>query len=224
MSASSQPEGTDVVRVRRHGSGRIEIELNRPGRKNALTIPMVTQLANALGDAQDDDAVTAVLLHGAGGCFSSGLDLAEVRPGEPAISAAIAELHARLAALEKPLVGALERAAVNGAAAIALACDLLVVGEKSFLLVGEAEMGVAAPNNLRWLLAKYGVNQALQLTLACERQYGPDLLRRGIAYAMEPDEHVLSRATELAEKMAAYPDGGGTAMKHAILAHDTQHA
>lgn len=213
----------DVVLIRRHQSGRMDIELNRPGRKNALTIPMVTQLASALGDAQDDDTVTAVLLYGAGGCFSSGLDLAEVRPGEPAISAAIAELHARLAALEKPLVGALERAAVNGAAAIALACDVLVVGERSFLLVGEAEIGVAAPNNLRWLLAKYDVNQALQLTLACDRQYGPDLLRRGFAYAMVPDEQVLGRATELAEKMAAFPDGGGIAMKKAILAHDTLH-
>ena len=210
----------DVVLVRRHESGRMDIVLNRPERKNALTIPMVTQLASALGNAQEDDTVTAVLLHGAGGCFSSGLDLAEVRPGEPAISAAIAELHARLAAFGKPLVGALERAAVNGAAAIALACDVLVVGEKSFLLVGEAEMGVAAPNNVRWLLAKYDVNQALHLTLACERQYGPDLLHRGFAYAMEPDEQVLARATELAEKMASYPDDGGIAMKQAILAHD----
>ncbi|MFE7420315.1 enoyl-CoA hydratase/isomerase family protein [Rhodococcus sp. NPDC057529] len=201
----------------------MDIELNRPGRKNALTIPMVTQLAKALAAAQGDDTVTAVLLHGADGCFSSGLDLAEVRPGEPAISAAIAELHVRLAGLEKPLVGALEKAAVNGAAAIALACDVLIVGEKSFLVVSEAEMGVAAPNNLRWLLAKYDVNQALQLTLACERQYGPDLLRRGFAYAVTPDEEVLSRATELAEKMAAYPGGGAAAMKRAILSHDTLH-
>ncbi|KXF49993.1 enoyl-CoA hydratase [Rhodococcus sp. SC4] len=214
---------TDVVLVRRHESGRLDIELNRPERKNALTIPMVNQLANALGDAQTDDTVTAVLLHGAGGCFSSGLDLAEVRPGEPAISAAITELHARLAELEKPLVGALERAAVNGAAAIALACDLLVVGEKSFLMVGEAAMGVAAPHNLRWLLAKYDVNQALQLTLACDRHYGPDLVRRGFAYAMTPDEQVLGRAIELTEKLAAYQNGGGIAMKQAILAHNTLH-
>ena len=211
----------DVVVVRHHQSGRLDIELNRPERKNALTVPMVTQLARTFADAQDDDTVTAVLLYGAGGCFSSGLDLAEVRPGEPAITAAIADLHATLSGFEKPLIGALERAAVNGAAAIALACDLLVVGETSFLMVGEAEMGVAAPNNLRWLLAKFDVNQALQLTLACERQYGPDLLRRSFAYEMVPDEQVLVRATELADKIAAYPNGGGIAMKQAILTRRT---
>ncbi|MDI9975858.1 enoyl-CoA hydratase/isomerase family protein [Rhodococcus sp. IEGM 1307] len=212
---------SDVVVVRHHQSGRLDIELNRPERKNALTVPMVTQLARTFADAQDDDTVTAVLLCGADGCFSSGLDLAEVRPGEPAITAAIADLHATLSGFEKPLIGALERAAVNGAAAIALACDLLVVGETSFLMVGEAEMGVAAPNNLRWLLAKFDVNQALQLTLACERQYGPDLLRRSFAYEMVPDEQVLVRATELADKIAAYPNGGGIAMKQAILTRRT---
>ncbi|MDI9949442.1 enoyl-CoA hydratase/isomerase family protein [Rhodococcus sp. IEGM 1305] len=212
---------SDVVVVRHHQSGRLDIELNRRERKNALTVPMVTQLARTFADAQDDDTVTAVLLCGAGGCFSSGLDLAEVRPGEPAITAAIADLHATLSGFEKPLIGALERAAVNGAAAIALACDLLVVGETSFLMVGEAEMGVAAPNNLRWLLAKFDVNQALQLTLACERQYGPDLLRRSFAYEMVPDEQVLVRATELADKIAAYPNGGGIAMKQAILTRRT---
>ena len=212
---------SDVVVVRHHQSGRLDIELNRPERKNALTVPMVTQLARTFADAQDDDTVTAVLLCGAGGCFSSGLDLAEVRPGEPAITAAITDLHATLSEFEKPLIGALERAAVNGAAAIALSCDLLVVGETSFLMVGEAEMGVAAPNNLRWLLAKFDVNQALQLTLACERQYGPDLLRRSFAYEMVPDEQVLVRATELADKIAAYPNGGGIAMKQAILTRRT---
>ena len=212
---------SDVVVVRHHQSGRLDIELNRPERKNALTVPMVTQLARTFADAQDDDTVTAVLLYGAGGCFSSGLDLAEVRPGEPAITAAITDLHTTLSEFEKPLIGALERAAVNGAAAIALSCDLLVVGETSFLMVGEAEMGVAAPNNLRWLLAKFDVNQALQLTLACERQYGPDLLRRSFAYEMVPDEQVLVRATELADKIAAYPNGGGFAMKQAILTRRT---
>ncbi|MDH6286055.1 enoyl-CoA hydratase/isomerase family protein [Rhodococcus opacus] len=212
---------SDVVVVRHHQSGRLDIELNRPERKNALTVPMVTQLARTFADAQDDDTVTAVLLYGAGGCFSSGLDLAEVRPGESAITAAITDLHTTLSEFEKPLIGALERAAVNGAAAIALSCDLLVVGETSFLMVGEAEMGVAAPNNLRWLLAKFDVNQALQLTLACERQYGPDLLRRSFAYEMVPDEQVLVRATELADKIAAYPNGGGIAMKQAILTRRT---
>ncbi|MDV6286398.1 enoyl-CoA hydratase/isomerase family protein [Rhodococcus jostii] len=212
---------SDVVVVRHHQSGRLDIELNRPERRNALTVPMVTQLARTFADAQDDDTVTAVLLCGADRCFSSGLDLAEVRPGEQAITAAIADLHATLSGFEKPLIGALERAAVNGAAAIALACDLLVVGETSFLMVGEAEMGVAAPNNLRWLLAKFDVNQALQLTLACERQYGPDLLRRSFAYEMVPDEQVLVRAAELTDKIAAYPNGGGIAMKQAILTRRT---
>lgn len=209
---------TDVVLTRRHESGWLEIELNRPHRKNALTIPMVTQLANALAAAQSDDGIAAVLLRGAGGFFSSGLDLDEVRPGEPAITAAIAELHSRLGALDKPLVGALERAAINGAAAIAMACDLLVVGEKSFLQVGEAQLGVAAPNNLRWLLTKYDINRTLQLTLGCARQYGPDLLRLGFAYEMTPDENVLARAVELTERLAGYPHGGGIAMKRAVMA------
>ncbi|WP_420881732.1 enoyl-CoA hydratase/isomerase family protein [Rhodococcus sp. (in: high G+C Gram-positive bacteria)] len=214
MTAASR----GAVRVRHHRSGRLDIELHRPERRNALTVPMVARLAEAIREAQADDSVTSVLLYGAGGCFSAGVDLVEMQSDGPAISAAIEDLHRNLSRLDKPLVGALERAAVNGAAAVALACDLLVVGERSFLEIGEARMGIAAPNNLRWLLAKYSPNQALQLTLACERQYGPDLLRRNIAYAVVPDGEVLERATALAEGIAGYPASAGAAMKRSIAA------
>lgn len=213
------PASRGDVHVLHHRSGRLDIELHRPERRNALTVPMLARLAEAIREAQADDSVTAVLLYGAGGCFSAGLDLAEMQSHGSAMSAAVDDLHRKLSRLDKPLVGALERAAVNGAAAVALACDLLVVGERSFLEIGEARMGIAAPNNLRWLLAKYNPNQALQLTLACERQYGPDLLRRNIAYTMAPDGEVLVQATALAEGIAGYPASAGSAMKRSIAAH-----
>ncbi|MEV5543715.1 enoyl-CoA hydratase/isomerase family protein [Saccharopolyspora shandongensis] len=209
--------GQDVL-VRRHASW-LQIELNRPDRRNALTAPMVAEIAKAVDRASTDDGVQAVLLSGAGGCFCSGLDLDHVAPGEPEITAELAELHSRLAELDKPLVGALERAAVNAGAALALACDLLVIGRESFLMISEASMGVAAPHNLAWLLRKYDVNRALQLALGCERTYGPDMLRLGLASHCVSDPEVLTAARELTARIAGYGNSGGTRMKRAIREH-----
>lgn len=206
------------ILIHRH-DGWLQIELNRPDRRNALTTPMVAEIAKAVEQANIDDGVNAVLLSGAGGCFCSGLDLSEVRPGETEIADALADLHSRLAEFDKPLVGALERAAVNAGAALALACDLLVAGQQSFLMVSEASMGVAAPHNLTWLLAKYDANRALQLTLSCERMHGADLLRLGFAHYCVPDPEVLATARQLTARLAGYPDGGSGSMKRAIREH-----
>ncbi|WP_218157475.1 enoyl-CoA hydratase-related protein [Saccharopolyspora shandongensis] len=116
-------------------------------------------------------------------------------------------------------MGALERAAVNAGAALALACDLLVVGQQSFLMIGEASMGVAAPHNVAWLLRKYDVNRTLQLTLACERTRGPDLLRLGMASHCVSEADVLASARELTARIANFSNGGGTRMKRAIHEH-----
>ena len=59
--------------------------------------------------------------------------------------------HSALFNCTKPIVGALERYAINGGAALAIARDYLVAGEQAFLQVGEVQIGMAAPYNMAWL-------------------------------------------------------------------------
>ena len=196
--------------------GRCDVVLNRPHRRNAVTVELIGELLAALRAAEEDDAVGAIVLRGAGGCFCSGLDLGGELP--PQLSTAWPELHLYIESMRTPIVGALERAAVNAGAALALACDLLVTGETAFLQVKEAAMGMMPPVNLAWLLTRHPVSLARRLTLTCEALPGPELLAVGIAARCVSDSEVVSTARGLADAIAGYPDGAGARIKGAIAA------
>ena len=118
-----------------HGSWA-ELVLNRPERKNAINGPLGRDLSRALADIEKSEHIQAVLFRGAGGAFCSGLDLKEFN-AEPApdwlpdFQHIWRDAHRGLMSCSKPIVGALERYAINGGAALALACDLLIAGERS---------------------------------------------------------------------------------------------
>ena len=115
-------------------SGVGEVILNRPARKNAITGPLGVALADRLTEASDRDDINVIVLSGAEGAFCSGLDLGEFnRDPAPAWLADFSSIwraaHKALFECKKPIVGALESYAINGGAALALACDArLVVG------------------------------------------------------------------------------------------------
>lgn len=87
---------------------------------------------------------------------------------------------------------------------MALACDFLVVGKQSFLHVSEVERGMPAPNNVAWLVLKYGRAKAIELAVLGERIYGDKLLSMGLANRCVDDDQVLLRARELADRLASF--------------------
>jgi enoyl-CoA hydratase/carnithine racemase len=194
------------------------IELNRPHRKNALIPPMLDELAAAVDSAGADPGVRVVLLCGAGGSFCSGLDLTEYNAEPPPAWAATAgesirAAHTALGACPHPIVVALERYAINGGAAFALAGDLIVAGRASWLQIAEVRIGMNAPMNLAWLVARYPMSTVLQIVLTGDRIDGPDLHRLGIAYEVVGDDSVRARAEELATSIAAFPAGAAQRLK-----------
>jgi enoyl-CoA hydratase/carnithine racemase len=198
------------------------IELNRPSRKNAIIAPMLDELAAHVIAVSADADIGAVLLCGAGGSFCSGLDLGEynAEPPPPWLATAgesARGAHVALGACPHPLVVALERYAINGGAAFALAGDLIVTGTDAWLQVGEARLGMNAPMNLAWLVARYPVATVLQIALVGDRVFGPDLLRLGIAHEVVDDADVRARAEALAEQIAAYPPGATRRLKASTL-------
>ncbi|MDE0192389.1 MAG: enoyl-CoA hydratase/isomerase family protein [Gammaproteobacteria bacterium] len=202
-----------------------EVILNRPARRNAINGPLGEGLASAIRRADADDGVQAILLRGADGAFCSGLDLkafnAEPPPDwMPRFPAIWRRAHKAIFECRKPIVAALERFAINGGAALALAADLLVAGEGAFLQVGEVRQGMAAPYNLAWLRFRHSENVAAQLTLTGRRFTGSELVAMGVAYAVAPDDIVLPTAMRLVEEVAAYPDGGLARIKTLLRAYN----
>ncbi len=198
--------------------GLATIVLNRPERKNAIVGPLSDALAAAFDEAAHREDVGAVLLYGAGGGFCSGLDLKEYSADPPPawISTATASFvaaHRAIADCPVPVVGALERFAINGGAGLALACDLLVAGEGAFLQVGEVRQGMPAGMNLAWLSGRHPLTVIHQLTLTGRRFSGPELHRLGIALDVVPDDGVLDTARDLAMEIAGFPGSAGRTMK-----------
>jgi len=201
-----------LVLLHRH-DGWSEIVLNRPERKNALTGPLVEDLIETLNVVADDDSTQVVTLAGAGGSFCSGLDLAEFNADQPAPWVASFgerwhQAHELLFALPQPLITAVERFSINGGSALALAGDLCIVGDSTFIEVSEARLGMAAPKNLFWLQQRHSESVIARLTLVGDRVSASELLRLGLATEVVADDQVGARARELATLMATYPAGG----------------
>ena len=207
----------------------VELVLNRPDRRNAINGPLGLGLSDALRKVESDPEIQIVLLRGADGAFCSGLDLKEFNADPPPewlgrFGDIWRTTHKALFQLKKPLVVALERFAINGGAALALAGDLMLVGRESFLQVGEVRQGMAAPYNIAWLRLRHSAAVAAKLTLTGRRFYGVELARMGIAHAAPKEGSVIAEATALVEELAEYPDRALERIKATIGAYHDESA
>lgn len=197
------------------------VVLNRPERRNALVGPLARELGDELESIAADESVSVVVIRGAGNAFCSGLDLKEFGADpQPDWVAEFPELwrrvHHALFNMPAVVVGALQRAAVNGGAALALACDFVIAGEESFLQVGEVQQGMAAPMNVAWLRLRHPEALAARVALIGDRLYGPELVELGLAFEAVGEEAVLARTAELAGQLAANDASGIRRIKAAI--------
>lgn len=201
----------------------VEVVLNRPERRNALTGPLAVELTEILQRVAADAEVSVVVLRGEGGAFCSGLDLKEFGHEPPpdwvsAFPRLWRQVHQALYDLPCIVIGALERAAVNGGASLALACDFLVVGDRAFLQVGEIQQGMAAPMNMAWLRLRHSEAIAARVALTGDRIVGPELVTLGLATTSVPDDRVVADARQLAHRLADHDADGIRRIKASLRA------
>jgi enoyl-CoA hydratase/carnithine racemase len=209
------------VNVESRGGRIVHLVLNRPERRNALTGPLATQLADALEAANANETLNVIVVRGAGDAFCSGLDLKEFGQDPqpdwvPDFPAEWRRVHTAIFDSPKIVIGALQRAAINGGASLALACDFLIAGETSFLQVGEIQQNMGAPMNLAWLTLRHSEAVAARVALLGDRLAGPTLVGLGLAYACVPDDEVLDAVDALAERLATHDRGGVRQVKSAL--------
>jgi enoyl-CoA hydratase/carnithine racemase len=199
--------------------------LNRPEKKNAFHEPQWDALADCLCEAREDPAVAVVVLTGAGGNFSSGADLgsfAGERPeradGKP--SAFFACIDA-LFAFDKPLLAAVRGVAVGGGCTLAVASDIVYVGESVRMRLPFASLGLVPEIASSYTLqANLGRQRASELMFTAEWIDAARAVEVGLAARSFPDARVLAQTLTKAREIAQWPVSSLRAIKQTLqVAH-----
>jgi enoyl-CoA hydratase/carnithine racemase len=182
--------------------GILLLQFNRPEKKNAVNLAMYAALADGIERAGGDNAVRVVVLTGAGGCFTSGNDIADFESGslaeEP--SPAMRFLTALFLA-QKPVI-----AAVSGPA-IGIGTTMLVyAGTNAVFQLPFVNLGLCPEAGSSLLLPRLaGYQRAAELLLLGEPFSAEAAREAGIVNALCQDEQVLETAMASARKVAALP-------------------
>ncbi len=201
------------------------LRLNRPEARNALSAELIAALREALRDLERDDATRALVLTGEGKLFSAGADLKALNAlatasseENRADSQALADLLHALYTFPKPVIAAVEGAAIAGGAGLASACDLTVAGEGAKFGYTEVRLGFVAAIVGVFLLRQAGEKHARELLLSGKLVSASEAHRMGLVNEVVPDGQALSRALEVALELV---QNSGTALATTkdLLAH-----
>ena len=177
------------------------ITLNRPEKRNALSIPLLTQLAEALEEANSDPNTRVIIIQGAGKVFCAGLDLSEARDPQKAHESA--ELVARavpaIAASPKVTIAAVRGAAIAGGGGVCLGCDLAVVSPEFKIGFVETRRGLVAGIVMTFLRRKLSEAKSRELLLLGEFLEAEEALALGLVNRLVDSDQVLDEALALAD-------------------------
>lgn len=184
-------------------NGVATLTLNRPDQMNALSLELRWELQAALEDIGADPEIGVVVLTGAGKAFCAGLDLKEmgssvqergaVQPKDP---------PSLLRAVNKPIIGAINGAAITGGFEISLSCDLLLITPETRFADTHARIGLIAGWGLGARLSRaVGLARAKELSLTGNFLSAQQAYEWGLVNRIVPREELLPTCHALAQDM-----------------------
>jgi enoyl-CoA hydratase/carnithine racemase len=200
---------TEDIRVIRDGA-LVEVRMNRPSKKNALTDAMYGAMADAIVEAGKDPEVRAVLISAEGDMFTAGNDLSDfARIGAGTASDTPRNvgrfLHA-IATAEKPLIAAVTGNGVGVGTTMLLHCDIVIIAEDARLTTPFTSLGLTPEAASSLLLpARVGHAQAYRILALGQPVSGVEAARLGIATEAVPRAEVAERARAVARECCARP-------------------
>src|SRR4051812_2034405 len=170
------------------------LTLNRPQARNALSSELRARFFQALRDAEGDDSVDVVIVTGADPVFCAGLDLKELGG-----SSQLPDISPQWPPMTKPVIGAINGAAVTGGLEIALYCDVLIASEQARFADTHARVGLLPTWGLSVRLPqKVGVGMARRMSLTGDYLSATDALRAGLVTEVVPHDELLPSARKVA--------------------------
>lgn len=194
------------------------ITFNRPEKKNAFNREGWLTLRDAIVEARDNDAVSVVVLTGAGKDFSSGVDLSDLT-GEPNEKPPFEVMMDELMTLDKPLLAAAKGAAIGFGATALFHCDVVYVGESLKMRLPFVNLGLVPEAGCSYTLPRnIGYQQAAELLFTAEWINAQRAVETGIARCVFPDADLLPKTLEKAAEMAQWPRNALRETKRTLMA------
>ena len=189
--------------------GVMELRLSRPERKNALSLAMYDTLSDALRRAASEDDVRAVVFSSEGDVFCAGNDLASFLDGSAfAEPSPVLGFLRTLAANTKPLVAAVQGAAVGIGTTLLLHCDYVLVGPAAALRMPFAQLGVVPEAGSSLLLpALVGHPRAFAWLVLGEWIKAEEAVAAGLANRIVDHDGLHAAAMTVARQIAALSPG-----------------
>jgi enoyl-CoA hydratase/carnithine racemase len=194
----------DLLSIERGGDVAV-LTLSRPDKRNALSIELRVELANAFGELSEDEGVGCVVLTGAGSAFCSGMDTDQFG-GDRANRERLVETSTlafqSVGECKRPVVAAVNGPALAGGFALALLCDLRLASAKASFGYPELPRGI--PPSYAAARAVLPATVAQELCLTGRIVQAHEAQRMGIVREVTSGD-VLPRAIALAERVAGLP-------------------
>ncbi len=224
--------------------GILTITLDRPDQLNAFTVTMAEELIDAFGHASLDDDIAAVVVTGRGRAFCAGMDLnvegnvfgldesleptlddlADLhdRIDDPEIVAGVRDTGGRVSlaiyACTKPVIGAINGAAVGVGATMTLPMDIRLASERARIGFVFGKIGIVPEACSTWFLPRIvGISRALEWVYSAEILTAQEALDGGLVRSVHPEDELLDAAYALARKFTEHRSPVATALARQMM-------
>lgn len=186
------------------------ITLNRPRQRNAMNIALLDEMKVAFIQAEADENVDVVILTGTDPSFCAGLDLKVMASAGPElIRHAIEDVALKIESLSKPLIAAVNGAAVTGGFELALNCDFIVASDKATFGDSHARIGVQPPWGLTVRLPEaIGIRRAREMSFTGTYMGAQEALEFHLVNHVVPHDELLAFTRQIAAEIVASDQRG----------------
>lgn len=185
--------------------GIATVMLDRPDKRNALSLDLINDLESALSSVAENDSIRVLILAGEGKSFCAGMDLQGVLDDAPRMAGMLHGLSRAMRAIRRlpvPTIARVQGAAVGGGCGLAVVCDYAISHPEAKLGYPEVELGVCPAVVAPWLIRRVGPGRARGLLLAGGTMSGQSALEIGLIDELAAQEALSGRTNEFAQKLA----------------------
>ncbi|MBL7648884.1 MAG: enoyl-CoA hydratase [Candidatus Hydrogenedentes bacterium] len=198
------------------------LQLNRPEKKNALTVAMYQALADGLAAAEADPSVRVAVIRGTDGCFTGGNDLMDFMQHPPTgEDSSVGQFLKAIATFGKPLVAIADGVAIGVGTTLLLHCDLVYLGASARLKLPFVNLGLCPEAASSLLLPRLvGTAKASELLLLGREFNASEAVSMGLANAKFESADLVDGAMAVVRQLAAQPPEAVRVSKALIRGRD----